>query len=358
MHRVGVSLLITRWPTKHELLEELGKFGVHHVYRFAKPLPSPIQVEGTGRAEVLRWSDEERILKLSEVTRDTRLVLAMSPYSKWRAYQEDKELVLQSRDIGGSPLVVVAGAKNGELRLTYEDLLAEKAAGIAGLLAFLICAVGVVVSPRPIVWLLRETTLRRVYAGLSVVTVGLLLALPILASVAGRRGQRAEWLHGELQDAAIVDVLHQRLPDSLSHHPSLYCVQPYSRSPGWDCTESKLAPVLAAADARGERVPSCLLIGVPPDGRTVVSYTLLGAPDFLLGRLDNTGQGSGVTGTLNFDDKHSPAVLLPGRQFRANVPAGAGRAVITLENASRSASRICLEAVGVSGGAPANKQER
>jgi hypothetical protein len=355
MHRLGASFFITRWPANHKLLEPAGQFGTHHVYRFVKPLPPAVQVEGPGRADIVRWSDEERIFKVSDTTAESRLVLAMSPYPKWHAYQGDQKLSLSSRNVGSVPLVMVSGLTNGELRLVYRDTPAEKAAGIAGLLAFLLCAVGLVVRPRSIVRLPPERTLRRVYLGLSIATLGSLLALPLVANLAGRRGQRAEWLAAEPAGAAIEDVLHQRLPDALSHHPALYCVEPYSRSPGWDCTESELRPVLSAADARGNRVPSCLLLGVPPAGRTVVGYDMPGSPNVLVGRLDNTGEGAGIIGSLTFDDKHSPAILIAGKRFRANVPPGTRRASITLENASRSASQICLELVSLAGARPSSE---
>jgi hypothetical protein len=142
--------------------------------------------------------------------------------------------------------------------------------------------------------------------------------------------------------------LHQRLPDQLSFHPRYYCVEPYSREPGFGCDESELRPVLAPSDVRGGRVPSCLLVGVPPSGRTVVTYRVSGQPNTIKGRMENTGEGSGVSGTLSVDGGEAIALELD-THFRGSVPAGAARAVITLENSSSAASRVCLEAVLIRG---------
>jgi hypothetical protein len=346
MHRLGASVLITRWPVTDPLLEPIAQHGGHTVYRFTKPPAPPVEVEGPGRADVIAWRPQEKVLRLSGVRPETRLTLAMSPYSKWQAHQGERAVPLGVRLVQGVQLISIQGASDGELVIDYHDLKRETAAGWVGALSFLVCLIGVALRPRPLFTEPSPATLRRVYRALGAACALFTLATVLWVWRRSTQAENEEWLLGEPPGSTLGEVLHLGTPDKLTFTPELFCVEEYGRDPGWGCTENQLRPVLAAGAVRTERIPSCLLVGVPPLGKTMLSYRIPRGTAAIKGRLQNTGRGSGVGGTLLFSSGVATPLVLD-RNFRNVPPAGARSVFIELQNHSSMMSRVCLEAVTI-----------
>jgi len=347
MHRLGASVLITRWPVSDPLLEPIAQHGVHTVYRFTEPPPSPVQVEGPGRAEVITWQDQKRVLRLSGMRPETRLTLAMSPYSKWQAHQGDRQVPLGVNYVQGVQLVSIQGVGDGELVIDYHDLKRETAAGWIGAFSFLLCLAGVLLKPRPLFESPSEPTLRRLYRALGAACLVFGLAVLFWVWRRGKNAENEEWLASEPAGSSISEVFHLRAPDSIENTPELFCVEEYGRDAGWGCSEYQLRPLLAAGAVRTEKVPSCLLVGVPPLGKTVISYRVPRKSALIKGRLQNTGRGAGVNGTLTFSNGGDATPLGLDRGFRSIVPGRPRYAIFTLQNQSSMMSRVCLEAVSI-----------
>jgi hypothetical protein len=349
MHRLGASVVITRWPLQDPLLELIATHGVHSVYRFPAPPPSPVTIEGPGRVEVVSWQAEQKLLRLSGVTPETRLTLALSPYPKWRARQGERVLPLAARVVENVPLISVQAPADGELLLEYRDLVREKLAGWASIAAFLLCCALAGRRPAPLLRPPSEAVLRRIYQALGAALLAACSAFFLASMARGKAAQRAEWLAGAAPGSRLGEVLHLRPPDAIEFRPEHHCTGEYGRDPGWGCSEAQLLPRLSAAPVRNERVPSCLLVGVPRLGRTGVVYELSGAPALVKGRVHDSDPDRSVSGSLSFDGQPPTPELAPGDEFEIPVPRGARSLTLTLENTSDQPSRVCLELVSIEG---------
>jgi hypothetical protein len=344
MHRLGASMLITRWPIQDPLLERVAVEGAHSVYRFTKAPASPVEIEGPGRVEVTSWNAEEKRLRLTGVAPATRLILALSPYPKWRARQGSRELALTTHVVRNVPLIAIQAPSDGDLVLEYRELVREKLAGWMCFAVFLLCCAGAALRSKAPFKAPSEPILGRLYQALGAATLAGCVTFALAALVRGKRAEADEWLAGEPSGSELGEILHLKHPDSIAFEPQQYCTQAYSRNPGWGCSEAELRPLLSAGPVRNDRVPSCLLVGVPPLGKAAVGYDVSGAPPLVKGRLHAADPDGKISGSLSFDGE-TPAPELPSEdEFRLPIPGGTKRLTFTLENRADQPMRVCLEA--------------
>jgi hypothetical protein len=353
MRGLGASIIVSRWPVEHEELEEIGRHGAHRVYRFKSPPRAPARMRGPGRVRVAEWGPETKVLEVAGASPGSRVLLGLSPFGKWSAAQDDRDLELVPARVGGMLLTEIRGAEDGEIRLSYRDTAVEDAAFLAGLIALLACIAGLVLRPRPLPVRWPAERLATTYRALAWALGVLLLAVIAAAAAGGGAAVETEWLAGEADGASVAAVLHRQGVAGFETEPEHFCVKPHTRDPKWGCNEESLAPRLAPAAVRHGKIPSCLSVGVPPSGRSLVTFDLTDESRVVTGRLH---ADSGTVGAaIRFDVASSARTPLEpasrkGGRFRATIPEGATSVSLELTNDRPKPTRVCIEAVALAGG--------
>ncbi|MFO8073125.1 MAG: DUF6541 family protein [Polyangia bacterium] len=353
MRRLGASLIVSRWPVEHDELEELTEIGREKVYRFAEPLLPPVRVDGPGEVEVASWKDEEKVLRLRGSRPSTSIVVALTPHPKWRARQGERDLETTARRSRGVTLTEIRAVADGEIRLEYSDTPTEHVFAIVGSLVLLGSLLGLLLGPRPLPILdwpedrlvLLARVLRWALAGTG-------LALLAAAAIAGSAARESWWLAGEPRDASLSAVLHTGEPIEVRRDPEEFCVAPYTRDPGWGCSEADLEPRLAPAPARRGRIPSCLSTGIPPHGRTELVFALPREGEKLVGRIHRVTGEPGGKAEIRFssgdESASNPRTEPAGKRFRLAIPPDAETVTFILRTGRRKPARLCIEAAVLS----------
>lgn len=122
------------------------RFGQLRVYRFTGYRAEPFRVLGPGRAELLEFEPERIRLRLEGTAPDTRLVLHVASYPRWRASAAGSGLPITAVPVYGVeyPILMEVPAQDGEITFDY----VYRAPDWAGLL--LTCA-----SVLGLVWMYR-----------------------------------------------------------------------------------------------------------------------------------------------------------------------------------------------------------
>jgi hypothetical protein len=349
MARLGVRIIISRWKQEHELLEKIGFFGKHYVYRIKKASAGQVELNGPGEAKVTAWEPELRKVMVSNSGEETSLTFLMPPYKKWRASEEGRPLEIDSRTEDGLVFLEVRGVGDGEVKLEYRDSAIENAVVFIALLLILACAVGIVAKPKELPDLLSGDRLARAYQWLSIALGLLAVATAAVLTCSGKKAADREWLTGESDGAEIAAVLHRLGPSEVSFSPSRFCVKPFVRDPDWECSERDLSPELTHARPRYGKVPSCLAVGVPPEGSTKMTFDLPPGTKRIKGRL-HLMSGNGVTAQITQGGGHEPvslgSVSKSGALFSVEIAEGVEQVEFLMK--SKAKSRFCLEAVAIS----------
>ncbi len=346
MARLGVSLVISKWPIDHPRLEEVGRFGRHTIYRMRDFEKEPMEIYGPGKAEITTWEPERRIVLLSGTTAETRLVLLMPPYRKWKATQSDHPLKIVSRRDNGLLFSEILNVQDGELLLAYSDSVFEKVAFLIALFLIVGCVIGIVSKPQPLPTLFdsrRDNLIYKVGAigiGVGVVTV------MVLVTVLAAQGVDNEWLRGEPDGTRLLSVLHRQKPSDFTIQPRRYCVPAYVRNPAFNCSEHDLAPVLKAATRRNGVIPSCLKVGIPKNGQSSLTFRLPHGTSEIKGRLHYLS-GRPVSTRLHTKEPigEHDGMALKGTRFKVPVASGSDNATFVFKGTA--AAEICLEAVAI-----------
>jgi hypothetical protein len=352
MYRLGASIVISRWPVQHELFKETGKLGIHRVYEARKPSPPPIEVRGKGAAEVLKWGDAERVIRISGAESQTVVTLAMAPYDKWRARFNGREVELGRRQIGSVEMIEAGVAGDGELRLSYENTALESVCSVAGLIALAACIAGLVLRPRRLPLIFSSEQMAAAHGGLCIAAAAVVVIAAVKLLIARDAAVEAEWLAGEPAGSTVVSVLHRQGHTGFEFHPRDFCVRPYTRDPNWGCTEAGLAPRLAPSKPRSGKVPSCISVGVPPRGHASIAYDLPEAATVVKGWLHAVDGSGPVQVRIAFGRDRRAQMPIgsssdSGRKFRAAAPAGSGQVTFSLANESDAVARACIEAAAI-----------
>jgi hypothetical protein len=351
MYSLGATIIVSRWPVRHKLLEEVGRHGAHRVYRFTMPPPAPAEIRGPGRLEIAAWGDEDKVLEVSGARAETSVLLAMTPFGKWRAIQGEQEIPIAATQLGGVLRAELKGIGDGEIRLEYGDSAVENLTFAIGAIALLLCLAGLILRPRPLPGPWPRERLAPVYRGLGYALLVLLAAIVVAAAAGSGAAVDKEWLAGEPRGAGVAAVLHRQGIAGVVHEPARFCVRPHTRDPKWGCSEALLAPRIAPAAVRGGKVPSCLSIGIPPRGKTAVSFDLPSSARVIKGLLHS--ESGKIDGGISFDNDHSSRPLVAsgtkGRRYRVQVPDGATRAYVWFKQNSGKPVRVCAEAVAIDG---------
>lgn len=342
MARRGVSVVISKWALDHERLTLIGRYGRHRLYRVARPAPVRAVVKGPGRVDIRSWEPERRVLRLSGTDKTSGLLVVQPPYQKWHAEQGGRALETTAQIENKQVLTYIGDIGDGDLVLTYEDSALETIASVCGMLLVLLALAGIMLKPRPIPALIEGLRLNQVYhvAGIGVLT--LIGIVPLGFFIGGKVAARVEWLASEPPGTALVEVLHQRPPDRLVFTPDHYCVPAYVRNPEFGCAEADLAPHLAAGPRRRGKIPSCLSVGIPPEGTATLTYDLPSGTTHVKGRLHHR-RGGEITATSGSQSLGKASRV--GRPFQVVVPRRNDH--ISIKLSAKSAARACIELVAL-----------
>ena len=349
MSRLGATVLITRWKKEHPLLENLGTYGLHTVYRILGESAGRVEVRGSGRATVSSWDDERRTIEISGASFDTRLILLMPPYRKWQARQNGKPLRLAEYREAGLVLSEVVGVQDGSLILEYHDSAVESIFWVVGAMLGMLCVVGIFVSPKKLPAIKSPERRARIYRLLTGALLALFGLLAIALAVSSKLAGEHEWRSGEPPEREILSLLHRSGQQRVTHDPDFYCVRPYTRDPAPGCTEHDLAPRVVAGHRRRGKIPSCLEVGIPPSGETRVYFPIPTGPERLKGRLHQFGR-DGFDSELVIEGVPGRTLPLQSRARQAmpfflGVPSDATGVTVVLR--SKAAVRACIEMVAL-----------
>ncbi|MFW6050965.1 MAG: hypothetical protein ACODAU_07315 [Myxococcota bacterium] len=358
---LGASVLVSDKEVPFDGAQLLGRFGRHHVYRIQEDPRWPVKLEGAGRVRVKRWEPHRRVLALSGTTAESRLVLGMPPYDKWKARQGDRERLLDDHHgMRGVRLTSLGALEDGELVLTYEDTPRERLFEILAAVILSLCLLSLIAWRLPVPRLVRGR--RWLRAATATTLVLALVAVGWAAAEANAmrdEGLRARWLHDDPPELRVVAVLHQRAPDRVGFSPEARCVQPYTRAYSTRCDERELWPRLHPSQPEHnpkERnvplhpprpriaLPACLRVGVPGEGTSGVEWSLPPGTDHLEGRLVSLDRRP-ASGMLRAGDARA-RVATNGQRFRLEPPPGAEKVTLRL-NSPRHTTFACLELVAV-----------
>lgn len=147
---LSVKYVVTPEPREEAWLRPLRRFGGLFVYEFLRYRPEPFTLLGPGHAELVEFSPERIVLRLSDTGPPTRLKLHVASYGRWRATQHGAELPIATVPVYDYryPLLMEVAASDGELVFEY----VERPADIAGLLLTLLALPGLLGAT----WLARE----------------------------------------------------------------------------------------------------------------------------------------------------------------------------------------------------------
>lgn len=344
---LGASVIVSPLPRHIAGAPLEARFGRFRVYRLDREPTYPVQLDSPGKVKVLEWTATERRFEVRGVEHATSLVIGMTPYYKWHAYQGGREIDLHPTfEKFRFRLTGVGPVHNGAVTLRYEDPPLQRALLLAAAVVMSLAFVALFFGRVPLPRLVCDQRLPRA----TKIAVAFLMAAAVGTAVAVvfmRESALAErWLGGEPPGTRVLEVLHQRVPDAFWFKPQHYCLEPFHRNPDLDCNPEDLRPVLRWAPPEGSRVPACLRFGVPPAGRSVLRYRLPRGTTAVRGWLHRwRGESAGLSGVVRVDG-HPMGGLRPGQVLNVSVPPGARRFELDLRSGPR-VSRACLEAVAV-----------
>ncbi|MDD5306220.1 MAG: hypothetical protein PHU25_02755 [Deltaproteobacteria bacterium] len=349
MAALGASVVVSRWPLKSPRLEELQAAGEEHVYRVKGPVAYPVSLEGGGSAQVVSWSDERRVIRVSGATSRSRLLVGQPPYRKWHATEGGRALPIAARGAFGMTLSSVGDVSDGDVVLAYRDTAVENLITVAGMLVLLAAVAGLFLKARPLPRLLGEARMATVYKGLAIAFVSVVVLGFGAAVAAGQAAVDRDWLAGERSGPSVLSVPHREGPWRVSMSPKCACVRPLTRDPSPGCAEHDLAPRLVTAGDVGGKLRSCLAIGVPGHGRTEAVFDLPSAATSVKGRL-YMRSGSGVRASLAIGSSAATNISQPGKSgspFEVAVRPGEGSVTLVLSGSSGEPAVACLELVAI-----------
>lgn len=347
MARLGVSVVVSKWDVADPGLEEIAKYGRHRILRVKDWAWKPVEVLGGGAAEIVSWSPERRVIRLSGTSPGTtRVVLQQPPYGKWHARQGGATRGIAPRHEGRLLLSEVRGARDGELVLEYDDTPLENAATAVGGLLIAACLLGIALRPRPMPLPFGPRAETLVLGGLGIGLGAVALAAAVGLVAGGRAAAEREWAAGSSEGTRLLAVLHHAAPARFAVSPEHACVPAYVRNPEFGCAEADLAPRLVAAARRGDEIPSCLRVGVPANGRTELAFDLPGGTAEIAGRLHQLSDAP-VSVTLSIDGREDSlgGASRGGARFRHALSGPSERATFVLR--AKETAYVCLEAAAL-----------
>lgn len=188
---LSVKYVVAAEPRDEPWLRFVQRFGSLFVYEFLRYRPEPFTLLGPGHAELVEFSPERIVVRLSATGPATRLKLHVASYGRWRASEGGAELPIATVPVYGYvyPLLMEVPVSNGELVFEY----VERPADLIGLLLSFLAVPGLL----GVLWVAREQRalvvrvadeLVRFKAPVRAVALG--LALAALAVVAWRTRTR------------------------------------------------------------------------------------------------------------------------------------------------------------------------
>ncbi len=314
----GATHLLSLVPQKRSDLTLLVRSGRYFLYRIElKQTSYPVRLEGPGKVEVLSWKPMQRRLRLSGVSFKSRLIIGLPPYHKWVLRYEPQttgrgsqnsnhksQLSLKLYPWKGFRISRVSGLSNGILTLTYQSKTIEVIFLWLGGFVLLLALVFLGLGHRELPLRLTEAWGHRIslFSGwfLMAGIVGGFLMLFWLQEVA------VQSEYAEPKFPRVLQVLHSRGLSSFDYSPKPYCVPPFDRRLRTSCHEYDLKPRLVPGPRRWERlpknirvvpgaenyantqakqskrlgirywnrIPSCLLFGIPGRGKSVLRFRL------------------------------------------------------------------------------------
>ncbi len=348
-----VSLVISKWKLNDDLFKQIKKQGRHYVYRVkTDPDAAFVKIEGKGKAEISSYDAENIVIEVEDVNDNSALVLRMPPYKKWKAYQNNRKLSLSSKEESGMLFARIDNIKDGKIELKYKDSIAEDVLFIVSMLILILCFVGMIIKPHSLPIPFGNETLQIIYKVLVVFLGVALTAALIISFVVSQKAINRIWLTGEPSSARVLSVIHRQGISELNQNPKQYCVQPYTRNPNVGCSEYDLKPYLSPARKRKGVVPSCLAVGIPPNGITEIVFeipsetarikgflTLLDGAVLESELITTTDDGSVEKTTIDANSKR-------GIPFIAEVQ-GKAKQVKWIFSSNKQ-SHVCIEAVALS----------
>jgi hypothetical protein len=118
---LSVQYLVSPYPLERADLTLEQRFGQLHVYRVSSYDPRPFHLLGPGTGELLEFSPERVRLRLSGTSAESRVVVHVAAFERWRASMGGQELPIDVVPVYGVeyPMLMELPARDGELRLDY-----------------------------------------------------------------------------------------------------------------------------------------------------------------------------------------------------------------------------------------------
>jgi hypothetical protein len=140
------------WPERPDV-KQVERIGDVRVYEVAAGKGPPVRLEGEGRLEVERFSDEEVVVRVSDAGEGARILYPIAHFYPWRAYRDGKPIELDRHGVLEDlrEILIAVPARDGTTSLVFERPWWERVANWASLLLWLACgafAVVVVVRRR------------------------------------------------------------------------------------------------------------------------------------------------------------------------------------------------------------------
>jgi hypothetical protein len=132
---------LVQWPDQQGV-EEVERFGDVRVYSVAAGQQPPVRLEGAGRLEVERFSDEEVVVNVTGADEGSRVLYPIAYFYPWHAYRDDQPLELDRHGVlpGAREILIAVEARDGVTELRYERPWWERLANWTSLLLWIACA--------------------------------------------------------------------------------------------------------------------------------------------------------------------------------------------------------------------------
>jgi hypothetical protein len=132
---------LVRWPDQPGV-EEVARFGDVRVYGVDAGSRPPVRLEGAGRLEVERFSDEEVVVRVTGAEAGSRVLFPIAYFYPWHAYRDGRQLELERHGVlpGVREILIAVEARDGVTELRYERPWWERLANWTSLLLWIACA--------------------------------------------------------------------------------------------------------------------------------------------------------------------------------------------------------------------------
>jgi len=160
LEAVNLRFAISRRHLPTEQFEPLTTFGGYRLYRFKRWHPQPFRIDsGRGDVRVERFDDEEIVLRAAPGAHG-KLRLAVSYFSRWRAYHDGRRVPMTLtylREVPTNTGFMTVKLAPGLHRFAFERTLGDRLAIPLGLLGVVLCALLIAVDRREqrLPWLRR-----------------------------------------------------------------------------------------------------------------------------------------------------------------------------------------------------------